>query len=63
MLLFYYESRLLRTPGLVEKINDQLNTDDVSCSFKIIESEWETNHVYVETFTNVIQTSQNQTEE
>jgi len=53
----------LQTPGLVEKINDQLERDDASCSFKIVESEWETNHVYVEAFTNVVQTSQNQTEE
>jgi len=53
----------LQTPGLVEKINDQLKRDDASCSFKIVESEWETNHVYVEAFTNVVQTSQNQTEE
>ena len=53
----------LRTPGLVEKINDQLKREDASCSFKIVQSEWETNHVYVEAFTNVVQTSQNQTEE
>lgn len=59
---FVMNNDALQTPGLVEKINNQLKRDDASCSFKIVESQWENNHVYVEAFTNVVQTSQ-QTEE
>tara|TARA_R110002020_G_scaffold14313_2_gene50793 strand:- start:1288 stop:2127 length:840 start_codon:yes stop_codon:yes gene_type:complete len=60
---FVMNNDALQKPGLVEKINNQLKRDDASCSFKIVESQWENNHVYVEAFTNVVQTSQNQTEE
>jgi len=60
---FIMNNDALQTPGLVEKINKQLKRDDASCSFKIVESQWDGSHVYVEAFTNVVQTSQNQTEE
>ena len=60
---FIMNNDALQTPGLVEKINKQLKRENASCSFKIVESEWDNNHVYVEAFTNVVQTSQNQTEE
>jgi len=60
---FIMNNDALQTPGLVEKINKQLKRDDASCSFKIVESQWDDSHVYVEAFTNVVQTSQNQTEE
>jgi hypothetical protein len=60
---FIMNNDALQTPGLVEKINKQLKRDDASCSFKIVESQWDDSHVYVEAFTNVVQTSQNQTED
>ena len=54
--------KALETPGVVEKINNQIQKNSEQASFKIIDSEWPENHVYVEAFTNVVQTTQNKTE-
>jgi len=59
---FVMSKRALETPGVVEKINNQIQKNSEQASFKIIDSEWHENHVYVEAFTNVVQTTQNKTE-
>jgi REP element-mobilizing transposase RayT len=53
----------LETPGVIEKINNQIQENNQQSSFKIIESEWSDNHVYMEAFTNVVQQTQMNTEE
>tara|TARA_R100000008_G_C3585895_1_gene172239 strand:- start:801 stop:1640 length:840 start_codon:yes stop_codon:yes gene_type:complete len=60
---FVMNKSALETPGVVEKINDQIKEENEQSSFKIIESDWPDNHVYMEAFTNVVQTTQNKTEE
>ena len=59
---FVMSKRALETPGVVEKINNQIQKNSEQASFKIIDSEWHENHVYVEAFTNVVQTTQNKSE-
>ena len=59
---FVMSKKALETPGVVEKINNQIQKNSEQASFKIIDSEWPENHVYVEAFTNVVQTTQNKTE-
>ena len=60
---FVMNKSALETPGVIEKINDQIKEENEQSSFKIIESDWPDNHVYMEAFTNVVQTTQNKTEE
>jgi len=60
---FFMNQEALGTPGVIEKINNQIKLKNEQSSFKIIKSDWETNHIYLETFTNIIQTTQNNTEE
>jgi len=60
---FVMSKEALETPGVVEKINSQIQESSQQASFKIIDSEWSSNHVYVEAFTNVVQTTQHKTEE
>ena len=60
---FVMSKKALETPGVVEKINNQIQENNEQASFKIIDSEWSDNHVYVEAFTNVVQTTQNKTED
>ena len=60
---FVMNKSALETPGVIEKINDQIKEENEQSSFKIIESDWRDNHVYMEAFTNVVQTTQNKTEE
>ena len=60
---FVMSKKALETPGVVEKINNQIQENNEQASFKIIDSEWSENHVYVEAFTNVVQTTQNKMED
>jgi len=60
---FFMNREALGTPGVIEKINNQIKQRNEQSSFKIIESDWETNHVYFESFTNIIQKTQINTEE
>ena len=60
---FVMSKEALETPGVIEKINNQIQENNEQASFKIIDSEWSDNHVYVEAFTNVVQTTQNKTED
>jgi len=60
---FVMNKSALETPGVIEKINDQIKEENEQSSFKIIESDWRDNHVYMEAFTNVVQTTQEKTEE
>tara|TARA_R100001480_G_scaffold80909_1_gene90082 strand:- start:277 stop:1116 length:840 start_codon:yes stop_codon:yes gene_type:complete len=60
---FVMSKTALETPGVIEKINDQIKEENEQSSFKIIESDWSDNHVYMEAFTNVVQITQEKTEE
>jgi hypothetical protein len=60
---FVMSKEALETPGVIEKINNQIQENNQQSSFKIIESEWSDNHVYMEAFTNVVQQTQMNTEE
>ena len=60
---FVMSKSALETPGVIEKINDQIKEENEQSTFKIIESDWSDNHVYMEAFTNVVQITQEKTEE